>query len=68
MRSTIFGVGQMGKCIASAMEKLGHELTIVDSSADSLSECGEILVNFSKHNFGLFGVFPLGCCGYESIW
>ena len=51
MRSTIFGVGQMGKCIASAMEKLGHELTIVDSSADSLSECGEILVNFSKHNF-----------------
>ena len=51
MRSTIFGVGQMGKCIASAMEKLGHELTIVDSSADSLSECGDILGNFSKHNF-----------------
>tara|TARA_A100001011_G_C14280299_1_gene831298 strand:- start:46 stop:543 length:498 start_codon:yes stop_codon:yes gene_type:complete len=24
--------------------------------------------SFSKHNFGLFGVFPLGCCGYESIW
>ena len=51
MRSVIFGVGQMGKCIASAMEKLGHELTIIDSSPESLSQCGDILGNFSKHNF-----------------
>jgi|LULM01.1.fsa_nt_gb saccharopine dehydrogenase-like NADP-dependent oxidoreductase len=51
MKPAIFGVGQMGRCIASAMEKLGHELTIVDSSEDSLSECGNILGNFSKHNF-----------------
>lgn len=51
MRSTIFGAGQMGRCIASAMDKLGHELTIVDSSADSLSDCGDSLNDYLKHNF-----------------
>jgi Trk K+ transport system NAD-binding subunit len=31
----IFGVGQMGTPIAYAMSKLGHKLTLVDSSEEA---------------------------------
>lgn len=43
MKAAIFGSGRMGKPIAWAMEKLGCDLILIDSSMESLQECNDVL-------------------------
>ena len=41
----IAGVGNMGRVIARAMEKLGYSLLLLDKDEDLLKKCSEILTN-----------------------
>jgi len=47
----IIGLGQMGRVIAWAMERLGHSLVLVDSNAKSRDTCEKLLSSGDLHIF-----------------
>ena len=51
MNASIVGAGKMGRVIAQAMEKLGHNLSILDTSSEALSDCQELLQDDSHSYF-----------------
>ena len=54
----IVGAGNMGQAIAWAMQVLGHNLTILDQSEDSIRKCQKI-IGFDAHKFVCGGSYIL---------